>query len=79
MPIHRPTAGYISLALTWEKRNWDDKCKPFIKDLKAQIDPADRSFNEETNEWHIKERCLPVIRKLWNEYFADPNQQDMFE
>ncbi|HDS00953.1 MAG TPA: hypothetical protein ENO22_05805 [candidate division Zixibacteria bacterium] len=78
MPLFRPTAGYFKICLTWEKRDWES-CKAFIKEIKANIEIEDRSYDEESHEWEFKERCLPVVRDFWNKYFSDPNQQDMFE
>ena len=68
--------GYIFFSL--EPKDWKLHAKDFLKELKESIPLDDRDYDENTQQWTIKERWKYVFYDLRDKYFRDKNQMEMF-
>ena len=68
-------AGYLIFAL--ESQDWKRKAKDFIEEIKENIPPEDREWNEENKQWYIKEKWSALFRSIRYKYFKDKNQEEL--
>ena len=77
-PKINKSGGYLIFSfsgLDWNKYHILD----LIDEIKKTIPPNCRSYNKATFEWSVtKEGYQHVINDMFERYFADPNQIDMF-